>query len=111
MVSRYFTSDGDNTKFVFGNEGVLESYSRTWYNDSYLPVPGPRPNEERRIAGSKRVERYQLEHGHRKGSGKGQLLQSITAHPALSTRSFEVCTCLLHTGLCRLSTFLFRNLE
>lgn len=51
----------------------------------------PTPSQERRIAGSKRVERYQLEHGHRKVSGKGQLFLSITAHPAISIRSFEVC--------------------
>jgi hypothetical protein len=58
------------------------------YNERYSIRP---IQERRRIAGSKRVERYQLEHVHRKGSGKGQLLQSITAHPAISTRSFEVC--------------------
>ena len=46
------------------------------------------PERERPIAGSKRVARYQSEQS--RGKGSGQLLQSITAHPALSTRSFEV---------------------
>ena len=99
MFSRYFAGDGDNIKYEDG----LERFS--WYiptrisshhfiniliryHDSYLPASSKR---ERRIAGSKRVERYQLEHGDRKGSGKGWSLQSITANPALSTRSFEVC--------------------
>lgn len=63
-------------------------FSQNWYHERYLPVI--RPNGERRIAGSKRVERYQLEHGHSKCLGKGRLLQSITAHPVLSTWSFEV---------------------
>jgi len=46
------------------------------------------PHQERRIAGSKRVARYQSRQGYK---GSGRILQSITAHPALSTRSFEVC--------------------
>lgn len=80
--------DGDNIEFT-GFEEYIRRLSQEMYG--YLPVI--RPNGERRIAGSKRVERYQLEHGHNKLSGKGQLFQSITAHPALSTRSFEVCVC------------------
>ena len=96
MLSRYtpntYTSDdSDNIKYDLEFDEDPERIVRNWLHagDSYLPwLP---QNRERRIAGSKRVERYQLEHGHRKGSGKGQLFQSITAHPALSTRSFEVC--------------------
>ncbi|KAF8806635.1 hypothetical protein BYT27DRAFT_7038090, partial [Phlegmacium glaucopus] len=44
------------------------------------------PPKERRIAGSKRVARYLNKQGYK---CSGHILQSITAHPALSTRSFE----------------------
>lgn len=92
MDSRYFFTGvrgdaGDNIKFELSTDNELERLYLYSYN-RYLPVIYPTP---RRIAGSKRVERYQLEHGHSKGSEKGRLLQSITAHPTLSTRSFEVC--------------------
>ena len=98
MSSRYFTSPGagDDIKFEYDTDDELERFSRTWYGDNlkYLPVIGPiRPKEERRIAGSKRVERYRHKHDHGKGLGQGPLFQSITVHPALSTRSFEVCVC------------------
>ena len=79
-ISRYF---GD-AKFEFQTQEELERFSQIWYHNKYLFGP----NGERRIAGSKRVERYRHEHGHSKGSGQGQ---SIKAHPASSTRSFEVC--------------------
>ena len=94
MAPRYFNSEAnDNIKFFeFPTNDELDMFSQNWYHDRYLI----RPNGERRIAGSKRVERYQLEHGHSKGSGKGRLLQSITAHPALSTRSFEVFFFIKH---------------
>ena len=106
MNSNTYTSDdSDNIKSDFEIEKDFERIYRYWY-DSYLPwLP---QNRERRIAGSKRVERYQLEHGHR--SGKGRLLQSITAHPVLSTRSFEVCfflyICARPFSCLNLSTFL-----
>ena len=91
----YFTSDdGDNIKYDIGTEEDLIRFSRHLYGDGYLP--NLRPNVERRIAGSKRVERYQLVHGRNKGSKRGWLLQSITAHPALLTWSFEVCVYLLN---------------
>lgn len=96
MPSGYFTSDaGDYIKFECETYDELDRFSRTWYdrNDDKHPIF---PNGERRIAGSKRVERYRREHGYSKGLGQGPLLQSITAHPALSTRSFEVCVFYLH---------------
>jgi len=79
MFSKYYTRNGDNIKFEFSSIDELERFSRTFY-------AAERP---RRIAGSKRVERYQREHGCDQGSGQGLLLQSITAQPALSSRSFE----------------------
>lgn len=45
---------------------------------------------ERRIAGNKRVEKYRSTQGYKPGDG--QVLQSITASPALKHSSFEVCT-------------------
>ena len=66
----------DNIKFE-SFEDILEEHQEM------LPAPGQ--IVYRRIAGSKRVARYQNERG-----SSGQLLQSITAQPALSTRSFEV---------------------
>ena len=84
MFTKYYTDNGDNIKFLFENDVQLLAFNK----DYYRPVIPPAP---RRIAGSKRVERYLREHGCDKGSGQGPLLQSITAHPALSTQSFEVC--------------------
>ena len=78
MFAKYFTPKFDDE---------LEWF----HNGYYMPVIYPVP---RRIAGSKRVERYQLKHG--KGSENGRLCQSITAHPALSTQSFEVCSYFLN---------------
>ena len=75
--------DNENINYEFSAGMELARICGMEYLDRYTV----RPIQERRIAGSKRVERYQLEHRHR----KGQLLQSITAHPAISTRSFEVC--------------------
>lgn len=83
MYSKYYTENGDNIKFdlEFSTVEELDRWRRTLYT-------AQRP---RRIAGSKRVERYlERERDCNKGSGQGLLLQSITAHPALSTRSFEV---------------------
>ena len=83
IYGRYF---GD-VKFEFGSQEELEMFTRRYLLNKYLFGP----NGERRIAGSKRVERYQREHGHSKGSEQGPLLESVKAHPALSTGSFEVC--------------------
>lgn len=79
MFSKHYTVNGDDIKFEFSSIEELQRFSRTFY-----AAKGPR-----RIAGSKRVERYQREHGCDQGSGQGLLLQSITAQPTLSSRSFE----------------------
>lgn len=86
MFSQYYITNG-NIKFEFATQEELDNFRENYFGTRYF-LPHSR---ERRIAGSKRVERYRKEHGCDKDSGQGLLLQSITAHPALSTRSFEVC--------------------
>ena len=82
-----YMSDDDNENINYEFSAGMDSELARICGMEYLDRYTVRPIQERRIAGSRRVERYQLEHRHR----KGQLLQSITAHPAISTRSFEVC--------------------
>lgn len=95
MYPRYLRVISDD----YGDDVKFFNYSDDIQFVNYLPYIYP---TKRRIAGSKRVERYQLEHGHRQYSGKGRLLQSITAHPSLSIQSFEVCVCVYYILDCLL---------
>lgn len=88
MYPRYYTENGDNIKFEFSED---ESHWALAY-DPELQWLKPK---RRPIAGSKRVARYQMEQD-QIHSGVRQVLQSITAHPDLSTRSFEVCSNFFH---------------
>ena len=85
MPSYYYTKNGDNIKFEYDSDDDF------FLVDTFVQsIP-----RERRIAGSKRVARYRDRMEQRLAAdctkGSEQLLQSITAQPALSSRSFEVC--------------------
>ena len=76
----------ESVKYEVPDYGYLD-------NDEVHSTKYPIGPSGRPIAGSKRVARYR-EHGSPLSSG--EMLQSITAHPAFASNSFEVC--LNHDG-------------